>query len=204
MEWLYFRCSWCLSVNRTASDAPLVTCPQCGGEITEIDEPPDALWATDTLVSRDQLQPGTPMRPRSVSLAHARDSLASMVLDVVERGTPMLVSPPIWTGRPDDLGVVLHVTDVRYLAGQVALDIDRFEPAPATVGLRIDPLGATGEGPTLALALAALTATARRRSQALLRDPLTPSGIRAVALRVWLADAAQQLPDLLGDHLPAE
>lgn len=206
MDWRYFRCSWCQSATRVVSDMRLATCPQCGGEVTEIDEPRDALWACDTLISREELRPkpGTPMRPRPIGIAGSvHGPLKTMARDVLVRGTPMLVCAPLWTGRSDALGVVLHITDVQHLAGQAPLDIERSESQPGNPRLTIPSLGATGEGPNIALALAALTATARRRSQALLNDPLTPSDTRAIALRVWIADALQQLPELLGEHMPA-
>lgn len=203
MDWRYYDCTWCGAVHRTPTETPLGTCPYCGGDLHETEEPRDALWADDTLVTRDALEPGTPQRPIRRDVAHLGAPLGRSMRAVLVRGTPFLVSAPEWTGRADALGVVLHVTDARHLADQVPLTIERTEPSSGTVCLRIAELRATGLGPNFAMALAALTASGRRRSQQLLEDPLTPSITRAVALRVWLADAAQDLPTLLGEHAPA-
>lgn len=201
MDWLYFRCAWCEAVHRAPVEAPLVTCPSCGGDIAEISEPPDARWAGEALITRDALEPGTPQRRRPHNIDRLPGPLADAIRELLVRGAPLLVEAPRVTGRDDALAAVLHVTDARFLADLVPIVVERREPSPGTKLLRIDELGAEGRGPSLGLALAALVASARRRSQRLLDDPLTPSPTRAVALRVWLADAAHELPGLLSEHL---
>ena len=180
-----------------------MTCPNGGGDLVEADEPANALWASGALINPRSLTPGTPSRPGASGVGHLTGPLGEQMRAVLLEGTPFLVSAPLVTGRDDALGVVMHVTDAQHLAARVPLRIERNEPDPGTIRLQIVEVGAKGEGPNVGLALAALAASARRQSEALLSDPLTPSGVRDTALRLWLADAAHQLPALLTDCLDA-
>jgi hypothetical protein len=201
MDWIHVRCSWCTAVHRAPAERPLVTCPACGGEIAEITEPPGALWAGNALITPEALEAGLPQRPRPQGVDRLRGPLGNGLRDVLVRGTPLLVDAPLVTGRDDALGVVLHVTDALDLAAHVPLAVDPRDAPPGTVALVIEALGAEGAGPSTGLALAGLAASARRRCRVLLADPLTPSPVRAVALRLWLADAAGRLPALLGEQV---
>jgi hypothetical protein len=204
MDRIHVRCRWCDAVHRAPAERPLVTCPACGGEIVEIDEPPGALWAGDALITREALEPGLPQRPRPQGVDRLRGPLGNGLRDVLVRGTPLLISAPLVTGRDDALGAVLHLTDALDLAARVPLVVEQRDAPPGTVALVIDAVGAEGQGESAGLALAALAASARRRCRVLLGDPLTSSPVRAVALRLWLADTVGRLPALLDEQLAGE
>ncbi len=65
------------------------------------------------------------------------------------------------------------------------------------VKMRIEQLSASGEGPNRGLALAALAADARTRSNQVLADPMSTADLRDAALLVWISDCAGGLTRLV-------
>lgn len=195
MDWLFLRCPWCETTWREEAGSAGHSCPSCDSQLEAVDEPQDGIWVTNAQDDRDPLIPGLPTPPVAVDVA-TLSGLGKPTAALFANGTPILLSASA-DSAADHLAAALHITDALRLAARVPLSVTSSEDDAGAVKMRIEQLGASGEGPNRGLALAALAADARIRSNQVLADPMSTADLRDAALLVWISDCAGGLARLV-------